>query len=266
MRGRRAASESAEDLIDKAWDAPNRSKRAHYARRALAADPTAIDAYVALSFTVSTSAEYVALLREAVRLGGIRWRKEIDGMVEPGFFWGEVDTRPYMRTVHNLALGLWSREEHGPRQEAIELIEHLLHLNPNDNQGGRYLALAWYPALANWRRCEKILDDYSGDGGPEFSYARCLGAFREKRDPRVHLRQAVSANPYVPDLLLGKVRRPPSRSDGYVAVRSPEEAVSYVENNREAWEAVPGALAWLGEAVSALHPAKVAKRSGRRNR
>jgi tetratricopeptide (TPR) repeat protein len=266
MRGQRAASESAEDLIDKAWDAPNRSKRAHYARLALDADPTAIDAYVALSFTVPTFAEYVALLREAVRLGGIRWRKEIDDGMEPGFFWSDVDTRPYMRAVHNLALALWSREERGPREEAIELVERLLHLNPNDNQGVRYLALAWYPVLGNWRRCEKILADYSGDGGPECSYARCLAAFRDKRDPRVHLRQAVSANPYVPDLLLGKVRRPPSRSDGYVAVRSPEEALSYVENNREAWEAVPGALAWLGQAVSAFHPAKAAKRSARRDR
>jgi tetratricopeptide (TPR) repeat protein len=260
MAGGRNTTESVEDLIDKAWESPTRAKRAHYARLALTADPEAIDAYVALSFTVPTRAEYIALLHEAVRLGGIRWRREIQSVAGSRFFWGGIETRPYMRAVHNLALALWLQGGREQREEAVDLVEQLLRLNPNDNQGVRYLALAWYPVLDNWKRVEKILAAYSEDNGLECSYARCLDAFRCKREPLTYLEQAIAANPYVPDLLLGEKRRPPDRSDGYVTLGSPDHAQSYVDDNRDAWNAVPGALAWLRQATSKFRSAKKSKR------
>lgn len=42
---------AVEKLIDQAWDARTPSKRAIFARRALALDRTAVDAYVALALT-----------------------------------------------------------------------------------------------------------------------------------------------------------------------------------------------------------------------
>jgi hypothetical protein len=121
---------------------------------------------------------------------------------------------PVQAAAHNLALALWSQEERPQREEATGLVEQLLHLNPNDNQGMRHLVLAWYPVLSNWKRVEEILAAYSEDEGLECSYARCLNAFRHKRELLIHLEQAIAANPYVPGLLLGKMRASGSHLEG----------------------------------------------------
>jgi hypothetical protein len=51
----------------------------------------------------------------------------------------------------------------------------------------------------------------------------------------------------------------PGAIDAYVAVGSPEEAGAYVENNRDAWSAVPDALARLREAIANLRAKKAMK-------
>lgn len=53
-----------------------------------------------------------------------------------GHFWGILETRPYMRARHGLALCLW---EAGESKKAIEHYTEMLRLNPGDNQGIRYV-------------------------------------------------------------------------------------------------------------------------------
>ncbi|HXY17585.1 MAG TPA: tetratricopeptide repeat protein [Gaiellaceae bacterium] len=57
-----------------------------------------------------------------------------------GYFWGLVETRPYMRARAALAALLWKL---GRREEALEHARELLRLNPNDNQGIRYQQAKW---------------------------------------------------------------------------------------------------------------------------
>lgn len=239
-----------EAFIDQAWEAPTPAKRAAYARKALAIDPNAVDAYVALALSIETLAEQIALLREGMRVGAVQWAAEIRRPPK-GFFWLNIETRPYMRAVQNLAVALWQR---GDRAEAAALADHLLRLNPNDNQGARYLGLAWHPVLGNWQRVERLLAQYEGEYRTEYLYARCLDTFRQGGDAEEALTQALDVNPHVPGRLLGRGRRHEVNGLSHVAFQSPEEAASYAEHNRDAWEAVPGALAWLQKEVKQLAP------------
>ena len=46
-----------------------------------------------------------------------------------------LDNRPYLRCLHGYALCLWRI---GGFEDAMEVIEELLWINPSDNQGARY--------------------------------------------------------------------------------------------------------------------------------
>ncbi len=62
--------------------------------------------------------------------------------------WGLIDNRPYLRCLHGYGLCLWRLERF---DEAAAAFKKLLWLNPNDNQGARFL----YPeakAHKPWRR------------------------------------------------------------------------------------------------------------------
>ncbi len=238
-------SNAVEKLIDQAWEARTPSKRAMFARRALALDRTAVDAYVALALTVETAAERIALLREGVRHGEALWQPFLK-RAPNGYFWGDVETRPFMRAMHNLALALW---ECGDGEAAASLADRILRLNPNDNQGIRYLALAWHPVLGNWPRVEALLKKYKNGGGADYLYARCLDRFRQGGDAEGALDDAMEANPHVPALLLAA--RPAPRTPGamFIEVGSHDEALAYAAMHRAAWAAVPSALDWLRGAL-----------------
>lgn len=241
----KGSTDVVEDLIDQAWEANSPVQQADFARHALALDPDAIDAYVALALCVETLAERIALLREAARIGEKKWPQELK-RPSKSFFWLDVHTRPFMRAMHKLSLALWDR---GARDEAAAIADRLLRINPNDNQGIRYLALAWYPVLGNWPRVAEILKQYDGEIRTEYLYARCLNSFRLGEDSEAALTEAVETNPHVPALLLDKRRQYLDPSIEHVAFRSEEEAAAYAAFNRDAWESVPDALNWLRNAT-----------------
>jgi tetratricopeptide (TPR) repeat protein len=236
---------TVEALIDRAWDAPAPPQRAMFARQALALDPATVDAYVVLASCVETPAERIALLREGVRRGEFFWRQYLKRPPKE-FFWAHFETRPFMRALHNLALTLW---ECGDREEAALLTDRMLRLNPNDNQGMRYLALAWHPVLGNWSRVDALLKKYKGEGRTEYLYAYCLNCLRQGADAEEALEAAMAANPHVPPLLLAARPPPPDSTAPSTAFGSHEEAAAYAAFNREAWAAVPLALGWLRGAL-----------------
>lgn len=243
--GRGQSKESADELIDRAWDATTAAARVKQARRALAADPDAIDAYAILALSTEALGERIALLREAVRIGRRQWAEAIKRPSRFDF-WLDIETRPFMRATHNLALALWER---GEREEAAALADFLLKLNPNDNQGIRYLGLAWHASLRNWAAVERLLKRYRDEASTEYLYAAALDAFRRDADPLPLLKEAMETNPHVPALLLGAAAMPTEGGSPYVEFGSREEAAAYVRMSREAWSKVPEALDWLRRSV-----------------
>lgn len=51
-------------------------------------------------------------------------------------YWGDLDSRPFMRALHGQGLCFYRL---GRTQEARQVFERMLELNPNDNQGARFL-------------------------------------------------------------------------------------------------------------------------------
>jgi tetratricopeptide (TPR) repeat protein len=52
------------------------------------------------------------------------------------FAWHYLDNRPYLRALHGYGLTHWRLERYN---EALNVFQRMLWLNPSDNQGVRFL-------------------------------------------------------------------------------------------------------------------------------
>ncbi|MEW5995961.1 MAG: hypothetical protein AB1744_16415, partial [Candidatus Zixiibacteriota bacterium] len=131
--------DQAQDIMYQAWDAAEPKRRVKLACKALEISEDCADAYVLLAEETATSLpEAIDLYRKGVEAGERAIGREMfeEGI---GHFWGILKTRPYMRARCGLAQCLWGT---GQQMEAIEHYQEMLRLNPNDNQGIRYLLAA----------------------------------------------------------------------------------------------------------------------------
>ena len=233
--------EQAQDICYEAFEAFGR-RRKLLARRALSIDPDCADAYVLLADEASTLTGAIELYRRGVSagrrtLGPQTFRKKA------GNFWTDKSTRPYMRALFGLADAL---HRAGRPAEAVEHYRQLIRLNPKDNQGVRHYLL---PALIETGEDEAaadLLEQYRGERDTTWLYCRALLAYRRYGDgPEATeaLSEALWANEYVPDYLLG-VLEPPAPPVS-VEPGTEEEAILVAQECGHAWEATPGALPWL---------------------
>ncbi|MGX9182028.1 hypothetical protein [Mesorhizobium sp. BHbdii] len=242
--------EAAQHIMYEAWEATTRSKRIALARKALKVSPLCADAYVLLAEEEAKSVEEaLTWYQKGVEAGEQALGAE--GFEEyAGHFWGFLETRPYMRARAGLAAALWRLGQH---QEAIGHYWAMLELNPNDNQGIRYVLAGHLLARNAIKALKKLIQD---DGVAAWLYTQALLAFRENdRDADQLAEEAWLANRHVPGVLSGKQPLVASM-DGYITMGGEDEAAEYVEENGEAWQATPGAIEWLVQATKKLKPRK----------
>ena len=82
-------------------------------------------------------------------------------------------------------------------------------------------------------------------------YSRALLDFRKHGDSTIadkSLKAAIDENKHVPSYLLGRKKMPRSLP-GHYGFGDDNEAVLYVQGNKAAWKATPGALEWLAAKV-----------------
>ena len=94
-----------------------------------------------------------------------------------GHFWGFLETRPYMRARAGLASTL---VQLGDVEGALAHYRDMLKLNPNDNQGIRYVLAGCLLKQDNYSALKELLAAYE-DGSAFWLYTRALVAFRERR-------------------------------------------------------------------------------------
>ena len=75
-----------------------------------------------------------------------------------GPFWLDLDSRPYLRALHGKGCCYWRL---GRTAEARRVFARMLRLNPNDNQGARFL-LAGLDRGRTWE--EEIAEEEQGWG------------------------------------------------------------------------------------------------------
>lgn len=240
--------ERAQDLIWHAFDEPDVAKKNLMAVEALKIAPDCGDAYVILAQSAASRPRNARVLYEkgieaARRALGPKAFEE-----HAGHFWGILETRPYMRARHGLGLLLW---DIGEVAGAIKQFSEMLRLNPNDNQGVRYVLATCLLYLERHADVEKLLAQYD-EATAAFAYSEALLRFRLEGDSatsRGARAAAIRANRHVPEYLTVRIDLPEDRPD-YIGVGDQNEAVSYVADAFDVWVPTPGAIEWLDAGTS----------------
>jgi len=157
-----------------------------------------------------------------------------------GFFWGMLETRPYMDWLHGLSELLWIE---GRTNESIDKLKYMLELNPRDNQGARHNL---WPRLLELNRLDEF-DEYTEmfvedeedemEHSPFLYYNLLLSAIKRKTDEKTIKKlynKAYETNRYVPDFLTGKIKLP-KKAPLYYTVGDESEAIFYVFTAYNAW-------------------------------
>ncbi len=119
-------------------------------------------------------------------------------------------------------------------------------MNPNDNQGNRYALAACLLELGRDKELSQLLKDYD-EPTAQWRYLKALAAFRKDGNTslsRKCLKEALDANPHVPEYLLGRYALPLFEPASF-SIGSSEEAVYCAEELEDGWQSTPGALEWL---------------------
>lgn len=238
------AIDAAQDIMYDAWDAGDKKRRIALAKKALEISPLCADAYVLLAQeTAKNLDQAIELYRQGVEagekaLGKAAFRDDV------GHFWGLLETRPYMRARQGLAQSLWDK---GLQDEAATHYRNMLRLNPNDNQGIRYLLMDCLLILGRNDEAAKLIKRYKEDSSAAWRWSYALLAFRRSGDcpeSRSALSQAIGDNAHVAALLLSD-KKMPRQLPTYVGMGDKNEAVAYVHGATLPWAATPGALSWI---------------------
>jgi tetratricopeptide (TPR) repeat protein len=89
-----------------------------------------------------------------------------DPATYPGPFWLDLDSRPYMRALHGKGLALWRLAR---TAEAVAVFRQQVALNPNDNQGVRFLlreleaGLTWEASAARFEEGARSQPNHAAD-------------------------------------------------------------------------------------------------------
>lgn len=239
--------ERAQELIYDAFDTDGPQERVALAEEALQISEDCADAYVILAEESAEDAEEARELYEAGVRAGERALGEEFFTEEVGNFWGILETRPYMRSLEGLAASLWALGERG---ESISHYRRMLELNPNDNQGVRYELVSCLLEEERDEELGELLGQYEEEASADWLYSRALWRFRTAgagEQARADLKEAISANPYVPLYLLGKKNFLSQGLPGLVSLGDESEAVSYFVRALPEWLKRPGAVEWLRE-------------------
>lgn len=254
-RSRNDAIGRAQNVMYQAWEATDSRQRMALAHKALSISPLCADAYNLLAEEAETAEEARALYARGLEAGELALGRQ--GFEEyEGHFWGFLETRPYMRARAGLAVSLLKL---GEEDTAVEHFRAMLRLNPNDNQGIRYLLLACLLRRGDAEAVKALLSSYGDEWSGYWLYTRALIAYRngEAADPATVklVREAWSANKHVPGILAGTMQLVTSTSS-YVTVGGPDEATDYVRECGPASKTTPGAIAWLTSVVATLHASR----------
>jgi len=232
------AYNAMEAMANEDWDRAHRE-----AMKAIKLDPNCVDALTVMSQMASENKqELIDNLRRTVDRAetalGKRFIKENEG-----WFWGLLETRPYMRARAQLA-GLL--HDTGQIEEAIEHFEDMLRLNPGDNQGLRYSLLGCYLAKGHVEGAERLFAAYPEEGSAMFAWARVLTDFLSGKQSSAtkSLSAARQTNRHVEPLLTGQ-KKMPKDGPAYYSPGDPSEAVICMREIGSAWASHAAAIEWL---------------------
>lgn len=225
--------QKAVELLVKAEQEPLPARRIQLVKEALRLDKGNGDAYVMLVMEANTLPEALKVAEEGLNAAAASLGP---GYFEEnkGHFWGLIETRPYMRLKFCYADLL---KEQGDIAAAMQELEEMLELCPNDNIGARYDLLMLYLADQKLDRAEKLMQQFDMEDSASFCYDRVVLSYLKNGylgDLDTLYKQAKRSNPHVPAYLLGKKRLPKQRPQ-YIGIGDENEAIEYALSHQLLW-------------------------------
>lgn len=235
------AQEQAQDLVHAAYELPPTKAKANI-KKALKLDPDCIEAYEFLGLMENDAALSITFFEKGIEIGrrifGGEYLEEHKGM-----FWGFHETRPFMRCMYNYADCLYAM---GKIEACVAILEEMIELNPNDNQGVRDRLMLYLVQLNESQKFLKYLKMYEEDIRTFQVFTRALFAFStqgETEESNQLLTEAINTNKFVAKRLLSNkaVKNIPD----YYGWGDANEADCYVSLAQSVWAQIKGAREWL---------------------
>jgi len=234
----------SQDLVYEAYEQPI-PKAKELIKQALELDPNNADAYNYLASIEKNIDKAIKQYEKAIKAGektlGKKFFKE-----EKGYFWGMLESRPYMRAKAGLADCLYAKNE---VDKAIEIYEDMLELNPNDNQGIRYLLSTLLLEKDDLTKFELFIKNSEEENCAVWNFNNALYNFKKigkKAKTEKILLNAYKNNEFVIDYMLG-IKEMPKEQPQYIGRGDENEAIAYVFDTWELWDKTKEAFDWLYE-------------------
>ncbi len=237
-----SAQEQAEDLVYDAIETEDFDEAMALVEAALELDEDCILAWEYLADDEEFYAIKKLYYQKGIQLG----EKQFDKSYEKenrGHYWMIHETRPYMRCLQKYSHLLHQYES---EEASIEIGTRLLKLNPNDNQGVRYLLML---QLISTGRVEEYLKLYKKFKGEPFAFVQfthALYLFKTSgasEEANAQLAVAKKSNKHVVKLLTANNKKR-KESSGYSPGQD-SEAYSYIDMAYETWQGTEGTVEWL---------------------
>lgn len=162
--------------------------------------PDFVDAYAHLAMAYLDDGKPKKALECALQGLGTAHQLIPEGFIGE-ILWGHLSNRPYLRAQHTAVLAYVRLRKH---KEAVELIDRMLVLNPNDNQGVRYLLGSEALSAKDTNKAKSVFTRYA-DEYPPYWYE--LAWLHMSQGNWIHaataLRRGFAANPYIAEMIAG---------------------------------------------------------------
>lgn len=172
----------------------------------------------------------------------------LEHVLEPGdgryLPWSCKSNRPLLRLLFRRYL---CRLQEGQPAEAIQTLETLLRLNPQDNHGVRAELINHYLRNGEDERAVALAQRFPDDLLADLAYGEVLALYRlgRQEQARSALKTAVHRLPQIPRYLTRKRIKQPHVNPLGITPGGEDQAWLYREAMLDVWVAEPGALAWL---------------------
>lgn len=233
--------EQAQDLVYEAYDL-SAIKAKQNIKKALKLDSNCIEAYEFLGYKEDVEEIAILFYEKGIKIGKENFKGKFLEK-NKGRFWYIHETRPFMRCLQHYSDCLYSM---GKTKESVAILEEIIELNKNDNQGVRDQLLLYLIILEENKKFEKYAQMFKEDDSTFSLFNRALFAFKtegETDNTNKQLQRANNQNKFVVTKLLSK--KTIINTNDYYSWGSEDEANYYAEFAKSIWENTNKAILWL---------------------
>ena len=160
-----------------------------------------------------------------------------------------MENRPALRVMGFLISTMVELDD---SQTELEMMEWILRLNPNDNQGFRGGLINTYLRLNRDNDVIALCKRYPEDFLVSLVYGHALALFRlgEHKKANHSLTEAIKQCPKVAKAITRRsMKEPKSLQPGVCSYGGDDEAWYYREEALDVWQQTPGAMAWIKQQI-----------------